>query len=127
MNALMNRSFFLLAATTAMTILLSTPNAAFAQRDAGAKARGEFGTGFWNTKQLPVSRSPLAGNDHRATPATSQASQSTASYGVNTTAQTTAKCCQHTSPPSGGRAGVAKTPKKAPWQYPKSDPRRYRP
>ena len=47
---------FLAAITAAMVVSISSP--ASAQRDAGAKARGEFGTGFWDRQYQPRTYSP---------------------------------------------------------------------
>ena len=42
-------NFLLMLVAGAMAL---SATAAFAQRDAGAKARGEFGTGFWSTPHM---------------------------------------------------------------------------
>jgi hypothetical protein len=41
----------LLSVGLALLLVFGTAATALAQRDAGAKARGEFGTGFWNSRR----------------------------------------------------------------------------
>jgi len=50
MKALFKRFVHCSMAMVAITVLLTSAAPAYAQRDAGAKARGEFGAGFWNPK-----------------------------------------------------------------------------
>ena len=94
MNTITKRTFAVALGGMLLAGLSFVGTADAAIRDAGAKARGEFGTGFWNSKPQ-VRRSYSYEPSYR----TNRRYRSTPSYSA---------------------------PKKAPWQYPKTDPRRYR-
>ncbi len=50
MNAYIKDLVLCSTAIVTVAILATTATPAYAQRDAGAKARGEVGTGFWNPR-----------------------------------------------------------------------------
>ena len=68
-------------------------------RDSGAKFRGEIGPGFWNSEPRVQRNSSFRSYHYEPSYRTNRRYRGTPSYSA---------------------------PKKAPWQYPKTDPRRYR-
>jgi hypothetical protein len=137
-----------LTATVAMVAVLGNAAVSYAQRDAGAKARGDVGTGFWNSQ----STQPAMGRS-MPTEARRSYSYSPSDKGEKTApaAKDAGRCGSQPSVKSkAGDDGTAQAPKatrrafsyepamkaqsgsrnsgtsqKAPWSYQKTDPRRY--
>jgi hypothetical protein len=123
-----------LASTVAVTLLFSIATPAYAQRDAGAKARGEFGTGGWNSNSQPRSYSPIPVETRRsfsyqptAAVAGCQCGASQAATSEHVATQPQVERRSFSYEPSYRSYRSYSSPKKEPWQYPKTDPRRYQP
>jgi hypothetical protein len=135
MNTDFKRIIFVSAATVAVAFLSVVTSPAYAQRDAGAKARGEFGTTFSKPTYRPRS--------YATTPDETRQSFSYEPAGTVVPTETVAGCHCGTPQmaamqPQAARRSYSyepsyrgypsyRAPKKAPWQYPKTDPRRYQP
>ncbi|UUO05631.1 hypothetical protein M4951_19925 [Blastopirellula sp. J2-11] len=135
------KKMFLMALTVAMMAGLSATTA-FAQRDAGAKVRGDFGHGFWHHNSTMMSRATF---NYQAAPVLE--SNRSFSYEPTTNAPApkptvqTDNTAKATNPApvvnnrTTRRFSYEPTPMvrsynsvqshKSPWQYPKTDPRRY--
>jgi hypothetical protein len=130
MSFSMSRLFVVPAVIVAAAILLfGAP--AYAQRDAGAKARGEFGTGFWNSPRRattfyagPVQTYRSYSYEPRVETYRSFSYEPGLSTGADA-AQDQPQVEVYSYPPSYRSYGGFNAPLKAPWLYPKSDPRRY--
>ena len=134
MNALLKKLVLCSTAIVTAAILATTVTPAYAQRDAGAKARGEFGIGFWNPKYQSRPSSPSGVQTRRSysyepttTVAGCQCGSSQAVAPECATAQPHVVRRSFSHEPSRQSFRSYSTPKKAPWQYLKTDPRRYRP
>ncbi len=121
-----------LLATIAIWSTTAAP--AYAQRDAGAKARGEFGTGSWNSKSESRSNSLNRTDTHRsysyeptAAVAGCQSGASHVAPAEHVAAQPQVVRRSFSYEPSYRSSRSFSSPKKESWQYPKTDPRRYRP
>lgn len=134
MNALMKNLVLCSTAIVTVAILAKAATPSYAQRDAGAKARGEFGTGFWNSKSESGSFSPSRMETRRSY--SYEPTATVAGYKCDASQVAPAECAaaqpqvgrrSFSHDPSRQSFRIYSTPKKAPWQYPKTDPRRYRP
>ncbi|RIK74664.1 MAG: hypothetical protein DCC68_22680 [Planctomycetota bacterium] len=140
MNAYSKNSISFSAAIVAATLLFTNATTAFAQRDAGAKVRGESGSDFWSSKPRPRSIPRYSDEMRRSfsyePAATPEATQSGASCHCGTTGPAASERAA-TQPQDvrrsfsydpGYRSTRSKAaPRNEPWHYPKTDPRRYRP
>jgi hypothetical protein len=104
MNTITKRTFVVALGGMFLAGLSFVGSADAAIRDARTKARGDFGTVFWNSQprtQRNLSFQPQVRRSYSYEPSyrTNRRYRSTPSYSA---------------------------PKKSPWQYPKTDPRRYR-
>lgn len=122
------------AAIVAVAVLSTVATPAYAQRDAGAKARSDFGTGFrsptyqsrsYSSSPVEARRSfsyepaKVVGGCHCGTSQAIPAERAAAQPQV-----------EHRSfsyEPAQPSNRSYSSPKKALWQYPKTDPRRYQP
>lgn len=115
------------AATVAVTLLSSIATPAYAQRDAGAKARGEIGAGFWNSSSQSRSYYPSRVETRRSfsyQPIEAVVDRVPADGAA---AQPQAARRSFSYEPSYRSYRGYGSATKAPWQYLKTDPRRYQP
>jgi len=127
MNIHLKSRISCLAATVAVTLLFSIATPAYAQRDAGAKARGEFGAGFWDSNPQSRSYYPSRVETRRSfSYQPTEAVMDRVPAGVAAAQPQAARRSFSYEPSYRSNRGYG-SPKKAPWQYLKTDPRRYQP
>ena len=148
MSATLNKAT-VFTALIALVAILANGTVTFAQRDAGAKARGEVGAGFWGSQsgrssarsyapsfstdaRRSYSYSP-ADKGEKAAPAVKDAGRSGCHSAAKNKAadDSVAKAPQKSrrsysyEPSMRSGSGSRAKAKKDPWLYPKADPRRY--
>ncbi|EAQ78597.1 hypothetical protein [Blastopirellula marina] len=131
------KKMFLLALMAALMAGFATTNA-MAERDAGAKARGDFGHGFWNTQvhrpmrvmnYTRVAPQPAAVQTP-APPTVTKAAEQPAAVAQTDNSGVTQRFSYEPTETVNNYQPVrnyqsVQTHHKSPWQYPKTDARRY--
>jgi hypothetical protein len=133
MNAYVKKLVLYSTAMVAVAFLSATATPAYAQRAAGAKAWGDSNS-FWHPKYQSKSFFRNRAETRRsysyeptAAVAGCQCGSSQAAPAESTAAQPQVVRRSFSYEPSHQSSRSYSAPKKAPWQYPKTDPRRYQP
>lgn len=137
-----------LTAAVAMVAVLGNAAVLYAQRDAGAKARGEVGAGFWSSPaaqpsfgrsmstetRRSYSYAPSDKGEENAAAAVKKGSHrgcqpsaksATADNSTAQAPQATRRSFSYEPSMSGSTNPGSRNGSKAPWSYQRTDPRRY--
>lgn len=135
-------------AAVAMVAVLGNAAVSYAQRDAGAKARGEVGVGFWSSPSAQpsfgrsmtsetrrsYSYTPAEKGEESAAPAAKKeshrgcrpsAKSKTTDGSTAQAPKATRRSFSYEPSMSGSTNRGSRNGSKAPWSYQKTDPRRY--